>query len=95
MEKHRCLIKTIDMERTYVYIKNLTKYGPIARQEFKDYLGFKLQVTSRRLHKHRFNKSQVNIKLNLQVTARRLHKISLTSLRLSPLADGLHKTIFG
>ena len=21
MEKHRCLIKTIDMERTYVYIK--------------------------------------------------------------------------
>ena len=44
---------------------------------------FKLQVNSRRLHKVRFNKSQVNVKLKLQVTGRRLHEASLTSLRLS------------
>ena len=57
--------------------------GPIAWQKFKDNLEFKLQVNSRRLHKVRFNKSQVNVKLKLQVTGRRLHEASLTSLRLS------------
>ena len=70
-------------------------YGPIAWQQFKDNLEFKLQVNSRRLHKVRFNKSQVNVKLKLQVTGRRLHEASLTSLRLSLYFDGLHKTSFG
>ena len=68
-------------------------HGPIAWQKFKDNLESKLQVNSRRLHKVRFNKSQVNVKLKLQVTGRRLHEASLTSLRLSLLTDGLYKTI--
>ena len=40
-------------------------------------------------------KYQVNVKLKLQVNGRRLHEASLTSLRLSLLTDGLHKTSFG
>ena len=54
--------------------------GPIARQKFKDNLEFRLQVNSRRLHKVRFNKSQVIIKLKLQVTGRRLHKSQVKPL---------------
>ena len=74
-----------DIRKVESFLKKKKKkklYWPIsAWQKFKDNLEFKLQLNRRRLHKVRFNKSQVNIKLKLQVTGRQLHETSLTTLR--------------
>ena len=69
--------------------------GRLHDKSLKIILSLNSKLNSRRLHKVRFNKSQVNVKLKLQVTGRRLHEASLTSLRLGLQTDGLHKTSFG
>ena len=69
----------------YLFSNKTEKHiGLIALQTFKDNLEFKLQVNSRRLHKVRFNKSHVNIKLN---------KFKKSPVKVK--TDGLHKTSFG